>query len=89
MCYQDLFVIEENLGPNVLPTGMVNFEKMRSVFTALKAVKHLQSFSYTYPEVPSLGKLLLEKPLLSEDDMDAKSKEFEPRKPRPPPPTVV
>lgn len=86
---KDLFVIEENLGPNVLPNGMVNFEKMRSVYIALKAVKHLQSFSYGFPEVPALAKLMLEKPLLTEDEMDEKSREFEPRKPRPPPPAVA
>lgn len=82
---KDLFVIEENLGPNVLPSGMVNFEKMRSVFLAVKAVKHLQSFSYSFPEVPDLAKLMLEKTLLTEEEMEEKSLEFEPRKARPSP----
>ena len=84
---QDLFVVEENLGPNIIEaTGMLNFEKIRSVYTTLKTVKHLQTFTYSFPEVPALVKLMLEKPLLTEDDMDDRSREFEPRKARPPPP---
>ncbi len=52
--------MEENLGSNILPnTGMVNFEKMRAVFTALRAVKYFQSYSYIFPEVPALIKLIL------------------------------
>jgi hypothetical protein len=62
---------------------MVNFEKIRSVYVAVKTVKHLQTFTYTFPEVPGLVKLMLEKPLLTEDEMDNKSREFEPRKGRP------
>ena len=89
-----MFVVEENLGPNVMPeTEMLNFEKMRSVYGILKAVKHLQTFSYSFPEVPALVKLMLEKPLLTEDEMDEKSKEFEPRRARsttvPPPEKII
>eukprot|EP00026_Physarum_polycephalum_P004655 Phypoly_transcript_04677.p1 GENE.Phypoly_transcript_04677~~Phypoly_transcript_04677.p1 ORF type:complete len:679 (+),score=84.77 Phypoly_transcript_04677:169-2037(+) len=80
---KDLFVVEENLGPNVIEsTSMLNFEKVRSVYAVLKAVKHLQTFTYAFPEVPALVKLMLEKPLLTEDEMDNKSREFEPRRAR-------
>jgi len=83
---KDLFVVEENLGPNVLENGMVNFEKMRSVYSVLKTVKNWQSFTYPVEEVKAVADILLNKTLLTDDEMDEKSREFEPRKPRPPPP---
>jgi len=62
---------------------MVNFEKMRSVYNILKTIKDLQNFEYPFETVKSVADMLIRKELLSEDVMDTRSKEVEPRKPKP------